>query len=68
MSVQTVLMERSVVAIQITILLVFRRVLKRRTGAMENLTALISWMNICVVSKIVFLFILFFLLGLRLGL
>jgi len=66
MSVQTVLMERLVVAIQIT--MVFRRVLKRRTGAMENLTALISWMNICVVSKIVFLFILFFLLGLRLGL
>jgi len=65
MSVQTVLMERLVVAIQIT--MVFRRVLKRRTGVMEILTALISRMNIRVVSKVVLLLMLFFLLGLGLG-
>ena len=52
------LMERLVVAIQITI--VFRHVLKRRTGAMEILTALISQMNIRVVSKAVLLLRCFF--------
>ena len=63
MSVQTVLMERLVVAIQLTI--VFRRVLKRRTGAMEILTALISQMNIRVVCKVVLLLMLFYFIRVR---